>query len=104
MLFACLQFRLTDGGALHNLLWKVYPPTIRLEFADGSIRKHRIVWRNGVSGFLISELPASLNDVDALWNPKKRIDVKAITFFADPADFDGEVEITWQRLVPKVSE
>jgi hypothetical protein len=97
LLAAALEFRLTPAGRARDLLWKVYPPRIQLELADGSTREYRIVWRNAVNGLLISELPATLEDVDALWRPEKRTAVTGFTLFADPADFDTTVGLTWLR-------
>jgi hypothetical protein len=97
LLAAALKFRLTAAGQLKDKLWKVYPPSLRLEFADGSTRKHRLVWRNAVNGLLISELPTTLQDFDALWEPGRRTRVEAFTVLADPGDFAGEVELTWIR-------
>ena len=48
------------------MLYKVYPPTIRVEYKDGAVAEHRLVWQNVRSGFLVSSLGESLGSaVDA---------------------------------------
>jgi hypothetical protein len=97
LLAAGLRFQLTNGGRARDVLWKVYPPSLRVEFADGSEQTYRIVWRNAINGLLLSELPTNLKDVDALWDTAKRSRVAAFTVLADSADFAKEVELTWLR-------
>jgi hypothetical protein len=97
VLAAALRFRLTAGGTLRDKLCKVYAPSIRLEFEDGSQETYEIAWRNAANGLLVSELPTTLNDLDALWDPAKRRAVTALTLIADAADFDEAVELSWLR-------
>jgi hypothetical protein len=97
VLAAALQFRLTPGGQLRDKLWKVYPPSIRVEFADGTIESYRVVWRNAVNGLLISELPSARDPVTALWDPANRTAVTAFRLLADKADFDEYVDLAWLR-------
>jgi hypothetical protein len=97
LLAAALRLRLTAMGRLKDKLWKVYAPSVRVEFENGTEQTYEIVWRNAVSGLLLSELPASLQDVDALWDPAKRTAVTAFTVLADPADFNEEIDLTWLR-------
>jgi hypothetical protein len=94
---AALRFRLTQRGQWADRLWKVYPPSVRLEFANGGEMTSHLTWRNAVNGFVVSELPTTLGDIDALWNPARRTAVKAMTLFADSADFEEYVEVTWFR-------
>jgi hypothetical protein len=94
---AALRFRLTQRGAWADRLWKVYPPTVRLEFANGGETTAQLSWRNAVNGFPVSELPTTLGDVDALWNPARRTPVTAMTLLANSADFEEDVELTWLR-------
>jgi hypothetical protein len=101
LMFAAFQFRLTAGGKAREMLWKVYPPSVQLTFADGSTHTSRFVWRNAVSGVPISDLPMSHDDVDALWDTKKRRAVQSITLLADPKDFEEDVEVTWLKLEEK---
>ena len=48
------------------MLYKVYPPTIRVEYKDGAVAEHRLVWQNVRSGFLVSSLPRELSGVRKL--------------------------------------
>jgi hypothetical protein len=94
---AAMRFRLTGRGRWADWLWKVYPPSVRLEFACGDETRSQLTWRNAINGFLVSELPTTLGDADALWNPARRSAVTAMTLLGDSANFEEDVEVTWLR-------
>lgn len=57
------KLKLNPLGRLMCMLYKVYPPTICIQYRDGSVSKHCLVWQNVESGFLVSSLPRDLNGV-----------------------------------------
>ncbi len=48
---------LTLTGKLVRFLYRVIPPTLRVEYHDGKVVDHRLAWLNSQRGFLLSDLP-----------------------------------------------
>ena len=84
-------------GRLTESLYKVYPPVIHVEYADGSTAKHRLSWRNAESGFLISSLPKELSGVRRLFENRESDRVSAVSFH-DQGGFEQEFQISWYRV------
>ena len=61
------KLRLSSLGRLISMAYKINPPTIRVEYQDGSVNEHSLVWRNVASGFLVSSLPRDSNGVRSSW-------------------------------------
>jgi hypothetical protein len=91
------KLRLNPAGKLSCMLYKVYPPTIRVEYADGSVAEHRLVWQNVRSGFLVSNLPQDLNGVRRLLETGEADRVRAVTFRDDHGSFEREFRVAWSR-------
>jgi hypothetical protein len=94
------RLRLTPLGGLTRTLYRVIPPEIRVEYVDGTINDHRLVWRNTEEGFLVSDLPGDLPAVRSLFEGKPGSPVKRVTFLGDPRFFDRQVGLEWLSEPP----
>ena len=92
-----VKLRLNPIGKLSCILYKVYPPTIRVEYKDGSISEHRLVWQNVRSGFLVSNLPRDSNGVRLLMESPGADRVRAVTFRDDHGSFSRDFRVVWSR-------
>jgi hypothetical protein len=90
--------RLSPLGKLTDLVFKVYPPKLRVEYEDGMIAEHVLVWRNLRSGFVGSELPRSLAEVRLLLEVGEADRVRAVTFLDEPGAFEREFRVSWSRV------
>ena len=85
-------------GRLVGLLFKVYPPTIRVEYRDGSVAEHRLVWRNVEAGFVVDSLPKDVNGVRGFLENGKADQVRAVTFVLDRDwFFERTCQLSWYR-------
>jgi hypothetical protein len=89
------SLRLNLAGKLCNLLYKVYPPTIRVEYRDGGVMEHRLVWRNAKSGFLVSSLPRDVDSQRRLFEGGEADRVRSVTFVNDNGCFAKGIRVTW---------
>jgi hypothetical protein len=92
------RFQLTTAGVLWDKVFKVYPPTMVVQYKDGTTRPFRVVWRNIANGFLVSDLPVTASQTESFWRRGKGAPVEAIWFQADPACFKDTVELEWLEL------
>jgi hypothetical protein len=92
-----VKLLLNPKGKLICALYKVYPPTIRVEYKDGSISEHRLVWQNVRSGFLVSNLPRDVNGVRLLMESRGADGVRAVTFRDDHGCFGRDFRVVWSR-------
>jgi hypothetical protein len=91
------KLRLSALGRLRNALYKVYPPRIRIEYEDGTVAEHRLVWKNVRSGFLVSSLPREESGVRQLLDEGSADRVRAVTFVRDRGCFEREFSVAWSR-------
>jgi hypothetical protein len=91
------KLKLNPIGRLICMLYKVYPPTIRVEFKGGTVAEHRLVWQNVKSGFLVSSLPRDSSGVRLLLEKGEADRVRAVTFHNDHGCFEREFGISWYR-------
>lgn len=86
-------------GKLYSMLWKVYPPTIRVQYKDGGVMDYRLVWQNVKSGFLVSSLPRDLNTQRRFFDggEAEADGVRSITFLDDDGCFVKGFHVTWLR-------
>jgi hypothetical protein len=92
-----VRLRLNAIGKLSSSLYKVYPPTIRVEYKDGSISEHRLVWQDVRSGFLVSNLPRNSNGVRSLMESPGSDRVHSVTFRDDHGCFGRDFRVVWSR-------
>jgi hypothetical protein len=92
------KLRLNRTGTLSSLFYKVYPPTIRVEYEDGSIAEHRLVWQNARSGFLASSLPRDIEGVRRLFEHGEADRVRAVSFLANGRCFEPRFRVAWSRI------
>jgi len=93
------SLRLNLVGKLYSLLYKVYPPTIRVQYKDGGVMDYRLVWQNVKSGFLVSSLPRDLNTQRRFFEggEAEADGVRSITFLDDNGCFVKGFHVTWLR-------
>ena len=93
------NLRLNLVGKLYSMLWKVYPPTIRVQYKDGGVMDYRLVWQNVKSGFLVSSLPRDLNTQRRFFDggEAEADGVRSITFLDDDGCFVKGFHVTWLR-------
>jgi hypothetical protein len=94
-----VSLRLNLVGKLSNMLYKVFPPTIRVEYRDGETREYRLAWQNIRSGFLVSSLPRDLNAQRRFFDGSEpELDgVRSVTFLNDDGCFVKGFHVTWFR-------
>ena len=68
-------------------LYRIIPPEILVEYEDGMVNDHRLVWRNTEEGFLISDLPRDLHAVRSLFEGGQGDRVKGVSFLGNPPVF-----------------
>jgi hypothetical protein len=95
--FLQAKLKLSLFGRLMLALYKVYPPVIRVEYRDGSIANHRLVWRNVESGILVSSLPRSLDGVRELLERGQADRVRAVSFRQSGTSFEKVFRVSWFR-------
>jgi hypothetical protein len=93
------SLRLNLVGKLYSLLYKVYPPTIRVEYRDGGVMDYRLVWQNVKSGFLVSSLPRDVDTQRRFFEggEAEADGVRSITFLDDNGCFVKGFHVTWLR-------
>ena len=91
------KLKLNPIGRLSSILYKVYPPRIRVEYKDGAVAEHRLVWQNVRSGFLVSSLPRDSSGVRLLLGEGEADRVRAVSFRGDHGCFEREFQVTWLR-------
>ena len=93
------NLRLNLVGKLYSILYKVYPPTIRVQYKDGGVMDYRLVWQNVKSGFLVSSLPRDLNTQRRFFDggEAEADGVRSITFLDDNGCFVKGFHVTWLR-------
>ena len=91
------SLRLNLVGKLYSLLYKVYPPTIRVEYRDGGVMDYRLVWQNVKSGFLVSSLPRDVDTQRRFFEGGEADGVRSITFVDDNGCFVKGFHVTWLR-------
>ena len=89
------QFSLRPSGRLRETLFRMTPPSIKVEYMNGTTALHRLVWRNAVSGLLVSDLPTNIASVRSLWQSGVGSPVKAVTFLANSHYYRDTLDITW---------
>jgi hypothetical protein len=99
--FLRAKLRLSAVGRLLNLLYKVDPPTIRVEYQDGAIADHRLVWQNVRSGFLVSSLPRDNSGVKLLLEGRQTGRVRAVTLLDEHGSFSRTFRIVWSRALSR---
>src|SRR5512142_1532285 len=77
-------FVLAASGHFAKLQYKVAPPNLRIEYVDGEVAEHRLVWRNLAGGALVSDLPRNLSAASAALGGKRSDRVRSVTFLAIP--------------------
>jgi hypothetical protein len=92
------KLQLTRLGALRDKLYKVYPPTMTIDYKDGKTFRCRLVWRNVANGFFVNDLPITAEQTEAFWRRGVSAPVKSISFQADRRCFDGTVNLEWFTL------
>ena len=92
------KFRGRPTGRLLGFLQRGCPPTIEIEYADGTTKRHRLRWRNAASGFLVSDLPRDLPEAREMFQNGRCPDVRKVTFHGNTSFFDERVDVSWARL------
>lgn len=67
IVFAKIDLKLNSLGALQKLFFRIYPPTIEAELADGSKKKFIAPSEIMKSGFIISPFAKTPEEVKRLW-------------------------------------
>ncbi|MGO9918014.1 MAG: hypothetical protein ACLQIB_25395 [Isosphaeraceae bacterium] len=89
--------RLNQAGKLSNMLYKVYPPTIRVQYQDGGVMDYRLVWQNLKSGFLVSSLPRDVNCARRFFEGGEADRVRSVTFINDKGYYVKGFHVSWYR-------
>ncbi len=92
------QPELNTAGALTDLLYKVFPPRLLVEYEDGTTAVHLLVWRNIRSGFLVSDLPKDVSRVPLFLDQGRADRVCAVTFLDDQRSFRRAFLVAWSEL------
>ena len=81
------------------MLYKIQPPTIRIEYRDGSVEIHRLVWRNVETGFVVSSLPKNLSGVRQFLDNGEADQVRAVSFVDKRGlCFERTIQLSWSRI------
>ena len=82
-------------GKLQELLYKVNPPLLRVDYADGSTNFHTLVWKNLAASpaALISQLPRKPASAAATFRGERPDRVRSITILAHHRCFKREVPV-----------
>lgn len=92
------RLELTAAGKLVRFLYRVMPPTIRIEYDDGKTEDCRLSWLNARGGFLVSDLPRDILSVKSLFQRGVGSRVRAVTFLGDPRYFARQIPLQWEEL------
>ena len=92
------RLRPTAAGSLRETLYKLFPPDLRIEYRDGSVRTYRAVWRNLAGGLLISDLPRDLEAASRLLSGGLGDPVAAVTIVGEGRWFEPTFPVTFERL------
>jgi hypothetical protein len=95
--FLKARLRLNTLGRLTRTFYRIMPPWIRVEYEDGTVNYHRLVWRNTEEGFLISDLPRDLRAVRSLFEGGQGDRVKGVSFLGNPRFFDRQIGLEWSE-------
>ena len=68
-----------------------------VEYEDGTVNYHRLVWRNTEEGFLISDLPRDLRAVRSRFEGGQGDRVKGDSFPGNPRFFDRQIGLEWSE-------
>jgi len=92
------SLRLNLVGKLYRMLYKVYPPKIRVEYRDGQVMDYCLAWQNVKSGFLVSSLPRDLNTQRRFFDggEAEADGVRSVTFLNDNGCFVKGFHVTWR--------
>ena len=97
------KLKLNLLGRVVCMLYKVYPPTMHLEYHDGSVADHTLVWQNLENGFLVSSLPRDADGVRKLMQDGEAGRVRSVTFQSAQGYFEQHFLVSWYRLSAKAS-
>lgn len=104
MLFLEADLELNLLGILKEALYKVAPPNLRIEYVDGEVAEHRLVWRNLAGGALVSDLPRNLTAASAALGGKRSDRVRSMTFLANPRwGFKENIKVRLFNLASETS-
>jgi hypothetical protein len=92
------RIQLTAAGKLARFLFRVGPPTIRVEYRSGRVEDYRLVWLNAASGFLISDLPQDSAANSSFFRGTGSTGARSITFLNDSRYFMREIDVSWEIL------
>src|SRR5262249_10908805 len=90
--------RLTTAGKLTDIAYKVYPPKLRVEYEDGAVAEHVLVWRDLRSGFLVSDPPGRNGEGRMLLEGGEAARVGAISFLDATGNFEREFRAAWAAI------
>jgi hypothetical protein len=99
-LFLRANLELRPAGVLWALFFKVYPPVIQIDYDNGSVAQHRLVWQNVRSGFLASSLPREIGGVRRLLEDGEADRVRAVTFIGNDGCFVPNFRVSWSLARP----
>ena len=97
------RVEMTPFGKLLRFLFRVVPPTIRVEYVDGRVVEHRLVWLNAASGFLISDLPYDSAANASFFRGTGGTGVRSVTFLGDRRYFSRAIHVSWEDLPVQAS-
>ena len=86
---------LTLLGKLKEQLYKIEPPSVRINYKDGQIEEHRLVWKNLATrpGALVSQLPRNPNAARIMFQGQRVDQVHAVTLLATESSFNKKIRI-----------
>jgi hypothetical protein len=96
-IFLQAKMKISPLGRLNLAFYKVYPPSIRIEYRDGPTEDHRLVWQNVESGFLVSSLPRGTDGVRRLLENGEADHVRSVSFLDDGGCFEKKFHISWYQ-------
>lgn len=92
------RIQLTAAGKLARVLFRVVPPTIRVEYRSGMVGDYRLVWQNAASGILINDLPQDSAANSSFFRGTGSTGARSITFMGDARYFAREIDVSWEIL------
>lgn len=87
-------------GKLQAMLYKVDPPLIRVEYADGTAGNFRMVWRNAAYGFMASCMPRDLAAAVRLFQQGSADEVVSVSFHDPSGRLKPEVKLEALKAGP----
>jgi len=90
-----LQIRQTLPGKLLDVLFKVYPPVMDVEFTDGELRSYRFNWRNAANGMIVSHVPRTRAESKAWFSGTLSRNVRRVRIVRFSRAFAPEVPLQW---------